>query len=167
MKTHIIKFIGSRAYIKDIKDDEYIYTFNIDEAKKFNEEEIEKVKLTNKLKIIEFNVEKYQAAEERYSVFIKVLSIQNNSEIQDSDLEDIREIEKEEFILGLHKKYPNNSLINELSRLIYAKYNKDEQYKKDYDYDYDAQLEIVTKAFIDKYIDEEKIKDVPEETEEI
>lgn len=167
MKTYIIKFIDSRAYVKDIEDEEYIYTFNINEAKKFSKEEITKIKLPNKLKTTEFDIEKYQALEEKYNIFIKVLSVQSDSEIQASDLEDIKEIEKEDFILNLHGKYLDNSLINELSRLIYAKYNKDEQYKKEYDYDYDAQFEIVRKAFIDKYIDKEKLKDISEEIEEI
>ena len=39
--------------------------------------------------------------------------------------------------------------------------------KVSYDYDYDDQFEIARKAFIDKYIDNEKLKDISEEIEEI
>lgn len=167
MNKYIIKFKNSRVYIKEINCDKYLYTFDINKALILNKEESEKIKLNDKLEVVEYRKERYEAAEERYKIFVKILSKEENNDILNKDLENIQDIEKEKFYLDLQLKYPDNKILQELSRLIclIENNNYNDKNKKGYDYDYNSQFKILDEIFINKYIDNNLINSIEDEEE--
>lgn len=164
MNKYIIKFKNSRAYIKEINGDKHLYTFDINKAQILNKEESKKIKLNNELEVVEYKKERYEAAEEKYKIFVKILSEEESNQILNKDLENLKDIENEKFYLDLQLKYPDNKILQEASRLIYLieNSNYNDKNKKQYDYDYKAQLKILDETFFDKYIDKNSIEDEEE-----
>lgn len=141
------------------------YTFNIEDSLKFNLKEAESINKTDDFEIAEYSIEKYEAAKERYKIFIKTISLQNGDQIMQEDLKQYNVIDKKILYVDLQKKYPNNKLLSEINRVNYLIDNYDENRKKDYDYDLKSQIEILEIAFKNRYINEVFLQN--EDVEEI
>lgn len=123
-KEYIIKFRGSMAYLKNISKNRYTYTFKIEEAKRYTKEEAEKVVELKDFEIINYDEELYKSKEEKYKLYIEVMS-EENYDIKKDDL--ICFLEEYEFTadgsgkftsyIELKKDYPNSKLIDEIVRM--------------------------------------------------
>lgn len=161
---YIIKFKNSRAYLKSLNDG-YKYTFDIDDALKLELKEAGKIKSKGDFEIVEYGIEKYDAAKERYKVFVKVISLQKNSGIIQEDLKNYDKSDKKSFFLELQNKYPNNKLLAEITRVNNLIDNQNEDKKEIYDYDLKSQIEILETSFENRYINDNSIeKEEQEET---
>lgn len=162
-ELYILKYANSRAYLREINSNEYSYTFDIEKAKKFNLADLELLKKTEHLEIVEYEKEKYEAANEKYTLYVKAISMQENTDILKNDIVYINNCEKEHFFIELYEKYPNNKLLEEITRIIYINNKNSDLNKKEFDYDYKQQMNLLEKAFINKYICSEMIEETEEE----
>ena len=150
-ENYIIKFKNSRAYIKESNDNEYSYTFNIEKAKRMTKSEAIKNCQLKELQVVEYSKEKYEAIEERYKIYAKILSMQKNTNILEKDLDNIKVKDKCEFYLDLNEKYPDNKLVREICRVVYFSNELDNKNKEEFDYDYESQMKILEETFNSKY----------------
>lgn len=177
-KEYIIRVKNSQAYIRNIDSKSDTYTFDIQNAKKYEKENAENIikNRNDEFEIVDFNKELYKIKNERFKIFVKTLALQENTTILD---EDIELFEKEVKIEGitvaccnLNDKYPTNRLLSEMERIsqkIEFKTNckkRPEEYKsykdisESYDYDDEREFEILKLAFYEKYITKEIIDEI-------
>lgn len=165
-KTYILKYKDSMAYLSSYANDTQLYTFDIEKARKFNKDEIKKLKNIKMLEAVEYEKEKYLAAEEKYKIYVKAMCKQNNTDISPIDIKDFRRMEKTQFYLELQENYPNNKLLKEIVRMIYIINDSKSFQKEVYDYDCNKQMKILENAFINKYISEELLDEIEQEDSE-
>ncbi len=123
-KEYIVKFKDSMAYLKSIRANKCTYTLKPEEAKRYSKNEIEKLIGLNDFEVINYEEELYKSKEEKYKLYIGVIS-NEECNIKKDDL--ISFLEEYEFAadgsgkftsyLSLKEQYPNSKLIDEIVRI--------------------------------------------------
>lgn len=177
-KEYIIKFKNTQAFIKSFENKADMYTFDIKNAKRYEKQDAENIiQNSEELEVVNYQKELYKLKNENFKMFANALTVQEEIEILNKDIEIFEKELKTDGIYiacsNLKDKYPQNSLIMEMERIsqkVEFKTHcekKPELYKsykdicKEYDYDDERQLEILKLTFYEKYI----TRDITEEDE--
>ncbi len=145
-KIYIFKYIGSRAYLQNMKQD--LYTFDVNEAEKFNEREVKKIGKLSNLQNVEYEKEKYENKEEMYTILIEIIAKNKECKILCNDLKSILNNKNIDILNKMLKKYPNNRLLIEMLRVMHRDINKLEN--EEIDFDYEKQILIIQEALMRK-----------------
>lgn len=123
MKNYIIKVKDSMAYLKKVNAKGYVYTFDIEEAKKYSMEETKELQKIDNFDIVDYSEELYKSKEEKYKLYIDVISKDDNIS-KDDLLSFLQEYEfaadgsgKFTSYVELREQYPNSKFIDEIVRL--------------------------------------------------
>lgn len=123
-KEYIIKFKNSMAYLKSVKSKNCIYTFNIEEAKRYTKKETDNIKLEKEFEVFSYEEELYNSKEEKYKIYIEAI-ISNEIDFNKNDL--LYFLDEYEYAVdgsgkftaytSLKQNYPNSKFINEILRV--------------------------------------------------
>lgn len=123
-KEYIIKFKNSMAYLKNIRANKYTYTFEIEEAKRYSKKDAEEKVKSKDFEIINYEEELYKSKEEKYKLYVEVISDEDYNIKKDNLICFLEEYEfaadgsgKFTSYIELKKDYPNSKLIDEIVRV--------------------------------------------------
>lgn len=121
---YIIKFKDSMAYLKNIRAGKYTYTFKIEEAKKYGKKELAKIVGIEDLEIVSYEEELYKSKENKYKLYVEVISNEDFNIKKDDLICFLQEYEfaadgsgKFTSYIELKEQYSNSKLIDEIVRI--------------------------------------------------
>lgn len=121
--NYIIKIKDSMAYLKTVEQNNFIYTFSIEEAKRYTKKGAEKLKKEiREFEIVNYEEELYNSKDEKFNILVETIA-KNVEPIEKNDLIDFmfnRKVEGFDSYIELQQDYPNNRLISEITRTINA-----------------------------------------------